>query len=155
MTDNLNIIRSKIVGDQQDVFWNAYATDKGPKSTLIISLAFEARSTDEVQLQKMMQACMLGPDDYHVVQLGGQEQVAWHSIRDIIQPETVILLGISPQQLGISAMLKFNEPNRFNDRILIPTLTLQDLEKQPEVKKQLWLQALKPVFVDKAFQKQQ
>ena len=57
-----------------------------------------------------------------------------------------------PQQLGIAAMFRLNEPNRFNERIFIPTLSIPDLEKQPDAKKQLWLGGLKPVFADKLFE---
>jgi len=58
----------------------------------------------------------------------------------------VILAGILPIQLGISAMFRLNEPNKYGDCIWIPTLALTELDKLPEMKKQLWNMGLKPVF---------
>ncbi len=156
MTDNLNIIGSKIISNEFDIFWNEnISAGETHKTTLVISASYDAGSPEEQQLQKMLQACSLTQDNYHVVQLSENSSVAWHQLRDKAQPEFVILLGLSTQQLGISALMRFNEPNRFNDCIFIPTLAPGELEKQPEVKKQLWLNALKPVFVDKTFQKHQ
>lgn len=100
--------------------------------------------------KKMMQACQLNEGDYNILTLTENETVAWHSIRDSLHPQYVILLGIMPQLLGISALFSLFYPNRFNDCIFISGLSLQESEKQPEAKKQLWLNGLKPVFVDKA-----
>ena len=156
MADNLNIISSRIISNEFDIFWNEnISAGESHKTTLVISTSYDAGSQEELQLQKMLQACSLTPASCHIVQLSENSPAAWHQLRDKAQPEFVILLGISTQQLGISALMRFTEPNRFNDCIFIPTLALPELEKQPDVKKQLWLNALKPVFVDKTFQKHQ
>ena len=152
MADNLNIIKSKIVSSDWDTFWQQNViADELQKSTLVVSTPYQSGSPEEIQLQKILQACTLTPDTYHIVQLDPTQEASWHIIRDKIKAQYVIIFGIMPQQLGISAMFKLNEPNRFNDCIFVPTLSLQELEKQPEAKKGLWLNALKPVFVDKAF----
>lgn len=155
MADNLNIIKSKIVSNNWDVFWEQNTQiEELEKKTVVLSLTFQPGSAEEAQLLKMLQACALTAADYHIIHLAPEQQIAWHQVRDKVKPEFVIILGIMPQQLGISAMFRLNEPNRFNDCVFIPTLSLPELEQQPEAKKQLWLSGLKPVFVDKQFEKQ-
>jgi hypothetical protein len=152
MTDNLNIIKSKIVSSNWDIFWADTIADELPKTTLVLSTPYQAGSAEEAQLQKILQACALTADSYHIIQVEAEQQVSWHRVRDKIKPEFVILFGVMPQQLGIAAMFRLNEPNRFNDCIWVPTLSIQDLEKQSDAKKQLWINGLKPVFVDKVFE---
>ena len=153
MTDNLNIIKSKIVSSDWDVFWQQNTSiAELEKNTVVLSAPYQQHSPEEVQLLKMLSACILTPEDFHIIQVKPDEQIAWHQLRDRIKAKVVIVLGIMPQQLGISAMFRINEPNRFNDCIFIPTLSLQELNRQPEAKKQLWLSGLKPVFVDKLYE---
>ena len=153
MTDNLNIISSKIVSTDWDAFWQQnIANEELEKSVVVFSTLYAVGSPEQMQLFKMLGACALTPEDFHIIHIKEGEQVAWHQVRDRIKPKQVILCGVMPQQLGISAMFRFNEPNKFNDRIFIPTLSLPELERNAEVKKQLWLNALKPVFVDKQFE---
>jgi hypothetical protein len=155
MADNSNIIGSKIVSSEFDAFWQQHGSFSDKQSpVLIISTPYNSGSAEEAQLHKMLQACTLAPEMYQIIQLDESQLLSWHIIRDKVNPDFVLTLGISAQQLGISALLRFNEPNRFNGCIFIPTLSLQELEKQPEAKKQLWLNALKPVFVDKTFKDQ-
>lgn len=152
MADNLNIIKSKIISSDWDTFWQQNVlTDELQKSTLVVSTPYQPGSPEETQLQKILQACSVTADTCHLIQLEPAQQASWHIIRDKVQVRYVIIFGVMPQQLGISALFRLNEPNRFNDCIFIPTLSLQELEKQPEAKKGLWLNALKPVFADKAF----
>jgi hypothetical protein len=152
MTDFPNIISSKIVGSEWNDLWKEFNSSAFSKTatTLVISTPYASGSAEEMQLQKMMQACKLTDSDYNVLQLEEGTQIAWHSLRDGLQPANILLLGVSPQQVGISAMFSLYYPNRFNDCVFIPGLSLQESEKQAEAKKQLWLNGLKPVFVDKA-----
>lgn len=153
MADNTNIIKSKVVGSEFDVFWTQdLITDELQKNTLVLSCPYLPGSTEEQQLLKMLQACTLTPDNYHIIQVAADQQVPWHQLRDRAQPQHVILLGITPQQLGISAWFRLHEPNRFNDCIWIPAVSLPELDKHPDAKKALWLNALKPVFVDKQYE---
>jgi BarA-like signal transduction histidine kinase len=153
MSDFPNIINSKIINTSQDVFWLDVQLPSSPSAhydTVIISQHFEDGSAEQVQLQKMMQACKLSETDYLVIRMNEGEQIAWHKLRDAIQPKVVITLGIPTQALGISANLHMDTTNEFNGCTWIPTHSLTELEKHPEAKKDLWLHALKPVFVDKA-----
>jgi hypothetical protein len=153
MTDNLNIIKSKVVSSDWDAFWQQHtAIEELEKNTVVLSTPYQAGSQEQMQLFKMLGACNLYPEDFHIIHIKEGEQIAWHQLRDKIKPKQVIICGIMPVRLGISAMFRFNEPNRFNDCIFIPTLSLPELEKNPEAKKQLWLNALKPVYIDKQFE---
>lgn len=152
MSEFPDIIKSDIINKEWDDFWNKSVTNALPeKPVLVITSEFARDSAEELQLQKMMQACKLDSDQLNIIQFKQEDKLAWHQIRDNINPKIILLLGVMPEQLGISAMFQLYSPNRFNDRIWIAGLSLSELEKQPDAKKQLWLTGLKPVFVDKTF----
>jgi hypothetical protein len=153
MTDFPNIIGSKIIEAEWNQLWKELPMPENISKTaevLVISAGFEPGGAEEMQLQKMMQACQLDGSGYNVFQPAGGEMVAWHQLRDAFRPKYVLLLGIHPQQLGISALFHLFAPNHFNDVLWIAGPSLQEMESQPEAKKQLWLNGLKPVFVDKS-----
>jgi hypothetical protein len=58
----------------------------------------------------------------------------------------VLLFGLLPARLGVAVMLRFLLPNRFNDTVWVPLPTVEDFAPQPELKRQMWAEALKPVF---------
>jgi hypothetical protein len=152
MTNNPDIINSKIVGAEWDVFWqetDAETTGAGTKEVLVLSLPFADGSTEAVQLTKILQACKLQTEGYAIIKLAAEKQLPWHKLREAFQPKAVLLFGIMPQQLGISAMFRLFTPNRFNDCVWVASPALAELEQQPEAKKQLWQLGLKPVFEDK------
>jgi len=154
MKDIPIIIETDILSDEWNTFWDSLSETKGPlepKKVLIISSSYGPESTEAVQLQRMMQACNLQEQQYNIIQLNDNEDIAWHQLQFHLKPVVAILLGIQPARLGISAMFRINEPNRYDECIFIPSLSLSELETTPEVKKQLWLQGLKPVFVDKNY----
>jgi hypothetical protein len=152
MSEFPDIIKSDIINKEWDIFWldkPGLIASLSEKPLLIITEEFGQNSSEELQLQKMLQACTLSTEQYNIIQVKATEQLPWHKLRDYLNPKIILLLGIIPEQLGISAMLQLYLPNRFNDRIWIAGLSLTELEKQPEAKKQLWQNGLKPVFVDK------
>lgn len=152
MTDIPRIITSEVIKSEQDVFWEDISAVIGElphKKVLIISSAFAVGSDSETQLQKMLGACQLTDADYNTIQLDEGQQVAWNKMRDLLQPEVILLVGVMPKDLGISALFRLNSVNNFDGIKWIPTLSLPNLEQQPNAKKELWLQALKPLFVDK------
>jgi hypothetical protein len=152
MKDIPIIIETDILSDEWNTFWDKLPETKGPlepKSVLILSTVFATSSSEATQLQKMMHACNLHESQYSVIQLNDGEDIAWHQLQYHLKPKVVILLGVEPSRLGVSALFRFCEPNRYNECTWIPSLSLSELELNPDVKKQLWLHALKPVFVDK------
>lgn len=152
MTDIPRIITSEVIKSEQDVFWEDISAVIGElphKKVLIISSAFAVGSDSETQLQKMLGACQLTDADYNTILLDEGQQVAWNKMRDLLEPEVILLIGVMPKELGISALFRLNSVNNFDGIKWIPTLSLPNLEQQPNAKKELWLQALKPLFVDK------
>lgn len=150
MTDFPDIIKTAIIGAELDSFWQKLPEDilrLSPVDTLVITLPLQAN--EEAQLQKMMQACKLDASAYNIVQVKENEPLSWHQLRDTLRPKVILLLGILPQQLGISAQFYMFSPNRFNECTWIASPSITMLEQQPDAKKQLWTAGLKPVFVDK------
>jgi hypothetical protein len=148
--DYADIIKTDIVNESWNVFWQGVEDSVNglePKDTLVLSIAYLPGSTEETLLQKMLQACKLEPGQYNTMLLQPEQQIAWHQLRDKLSPKKVFLVGILPVHLGISAFFRLNEPNHFNDCIFIPTISLNELEKQPEMRKQLWENGLKPAFL--------
>ena len=144
-----NIINSPVVGTEHDMFWNELPPETGnltPADTLVISISYEAGSSEEVQLQKILQACKLQQGDYNIVKIAETAALPWYKLRDALKPKTILLFGVTPQQLGITAMFRLFAPNHFNDCKWVASPSLTELEKQPEAKKQLWQYGLKPVF---------
>jgi len=150
----MNIIKSDLVDIKYDAFWEdvaAITIEAGPKSVLVVINDHEQGSQEQVQLQKMLEACKLTPAQYNIVKVKTGQLVAWHKLRELLDPKVVFLFGILPAQLGISALFRLNEPNRFNDRIWLPSISIAEQEQFPDLKKQLWVSGMKPVFIDKAF----
>lgn len=156
MSDFPNIISSKIISSEWNDFWSEVKLPENINTgakTLLLSTYFTAGGAEDTQLKKMMQACQLAETDYNVVQAEEGKVLPWHQLRSSLNPDYIVLLGITPNQLGIAAIFNFFYPTRFNDRIFIAAPSLQELEKQPDTKKQLWANGLKPAFVDKVYGK--
>jgi hypothetical protein len=151
MISNPDIIKTKIVGSEWDVYWEELSADiaGGKADTLVLSQPFEQSGSEEVQLGKILQACKLAAEQYQVIKIESTQQIPWHKLREAVQPKVVILFGIMPNQLGISATFQLYQPNRFNDCIWVASPSLTELETNGEAKKQLWQLGLKPVFEDK------
>ncbi len=145
-----DIIQSDIVNTNIDAYWDALPDDlPATVKALVVTKPYTAGSAEETQLQKILQACKLDQADYYIHQL--QQPAAWHQFRDRLAPKAVLLFGIYPQQLGVSAMFSLYYPNRFDNSIWIPSIAIDEMEKHPDTKKQLWVDGLKPVFVDKNY----
>ncbi|HYD20338.1 MAG TPA: hypothetical protein VEB40_02595 [Flavipsychrobacter sp.] len=151
MTDLQRIIHTEIIDTETDIFWHNDATSYeniSPKNVLILTQKFDEQSTEHLQLSKILDACKLNSDTYNLLQFAEHEKKAWHQLKTAAQPAMVILFGIHPADLGISALFRLNRPNSFDGITWIPALSLQELEQQPQAKKDLWGNALKPLFAD-------
>ena len=144
----MNLVNTKIIPAEWDDFWSdANLNEEVPTvKVMVLTTPLEKNSSEEQTLLKMLQACALQDSDYKIMGIVETSKLAWYKIRDKFQPQIIILAGILPLQLGISAMFRLNEPNRYDDCTWIPTLALSELDKLPEMKKQLWNMGLKPVF---------
>ena len=147
----MNIIKSNLVSAAYDPLWDDVTDlvkDAAPKPVLILVHEHDNIAA-EAQLLKMLEACKLVPYQYNIVQLGKDRKAAWHKLQELLDPRIVFLVGVHPSQLGISSLFRLNAPNHFNDRVWLPTVSLSELEQRPDMKKQLWTEGMKPVFVDK------
>ena len=150
----MNIINSTIISPQYDVLWDditPFTRHATPKPVLVLINTYATGSPEEAQVLKMMESSKLNPEQYNIIQIPAGQQVAWHKLRDQLDPKIVLLIGILPVQLGISSLFKLNVPNHFNDRIWLATLSLSELEKHLDVKKELWSNGMKPVLADKTY----
>jgi hypothetical protein len=145
-----DILTTPIIPASTNAFWDEYPGPVSPRPLLILSDVLAA-NTEDIQLTKMLQACKLMPENYNIVTLVKTQKAAWHKLKKTFEPKAVLLLGIMPESIAISAMFRLNEPNHFGNCTFIPTLSIAVLEQQPEMKRQLWITGLKPVFVDNLY----
>jgi hypothetical protein len=149
--EDINIIKSDIIGETINDFWkNDYDFSRydSHKPVLVISLVYEKGSVEENAILKIVQACKLSDDSYQIMQLHSEDKLLWATIKERINAQAVILLGVHPQQLGISALFSLNDINHYASCVFIPALWVTQMEQEPELKRQLWTQALKPYFID-------
>lgn len=153
MNDFPDIINAQIISNEYDVFWSKPedVLQLSPRSVLVASLPFSQGSAEAIQLKKILEACKLKEDDYNILQFNNDTQIAWHLLRDQLKIKSIILLGINPQQLGISAQLMPHQLSRFNNCNWVVTESLDILQQRPEIKTHLWNYGLKPAFVDKVY----
>ncbi len=148
MSLGLSIISSEIISDKFDHYWNHIndlSQSNGVK-LLVITSAFN-NLQEEQQLQKIIQACQLTENESCTLTI--DKSVAWHKIREAVHPQVVLLLGVHPYELGISALFHVLAPNNFDGCLWLVAPSLSEMEKYNDVKKQLWTNGLKPIFIDK------
>lgn len=151
MTDISTIINTPIINPETDIFWQNEVTSAPSDSTnsiLIISSFFHDNSAEEIQLGKILDACKADRANCHIIKLNPEDKKAWHGLKDNFSPKVVLLFGVHPQQLGVAVLLRFNLYNNYDGAKWIPTLSLSELEQNAQAKKDLWVNALKPIFVD-------
>lgn len=147
----MDIIKTNIVDTKYDELWQDFSPlvrDMAIKPVLIIINDYEAGGIEETQLIKMLDACRLSPTQYNILQLSQGKMIAWHQLRDQLQPDIIFLIGILPSQLGISALFSINSANSFDGKTWLPTVSINELEKNKEVKLQLWNNGMRPILAD-------
>ncbi len=150
MTDFPRIINTEIIDTETDVFWynNSVSHETIATKNVLILTKKIGNQQEQEQLDKILSACKLSADIYNIVQLDESEKRAWHQLKEAAHPSVVILFGVHPSTLGISALFRLNWLNNFDSVSWVPTLSLAELEQQPQAKKDLWTNALKPLFAD-------
>ncbi len=146
----MNIIDSDVLTSKYDELWSEPTVKvKNMIPAPVLVITSELNSAEErAQLQKMLDACKITADAVNTISLMPEEQIAWHKLNHLLQPRVVFLFGIMPVQLGISSLFRLCEMNRFDGAIWLPAPGIAALEQQPELKRQLWLSGMKPVFLD-------
>ncbi len=148
----MDIINTDIILSAHDVFWETaqQAENLSRKPVLIISTPFMPGDAESAQLDGILKAgCQLNESQYNIIYLKDSEQVAWHKLRDALQPKVVLLFNVMPSQLGIAALFRLSEINRFDDGYWVPTLSLAQVIEDKALKGNLWNNALKRLFVEK------
>ncbi|HRO41498.1 MAG TPA: hypothetical protein PL009_01595 [Flavipsychrobacter sp.] len=148
-----DVLKSDLITNDVDIFWTLPQdiSNLKPRAVFVASASFAKGSAEETQLIKMLHACQLTEEDYNIIQFQNDTQLAWHLLRDQLQVKSVILLGVNPQQLGVSAHFMPHQLSRFNNCNWILTETLETLLSRTEIKGHLWNYGLKPAFVDKVY----
>ncbi len=141
------IFKSSVVTEDYDFLWKPELVGHIPQvDTIVLSTNFEPASQDAQLLTKMMMACKLEQSQYYVMQLKQDDLVSWFQLREQTKATKVLLLGILPAQLGISAMMLPHEVNRFDGAQWMPTFALQELLKQDALRKHLWINVFQKVY---------
>lgn len=142
-----DIFNTQVISADVDVFWQESGdTAWVAKDTLVISAAYEPGSEEEQQLVKMLSACKLRPDEYSVVKLAPGENRAWFRLRPELRPSIVLLLGVHPAQLGISALMRPHDINPFDGARFVPTASLAELLTNAALKQHLWTNVFRVLY---------
>ena len=148
----MNILNTEIIKNTQDIFWEEVPRISGaaPCPVLVLTAAYLPGSVEEDQLNAVLKAgCKLLEHQYYVVMLSDGERMGWKKLKEALQPKVVILFNVAPTQLGVASLFKLNEINNYDGCFWIPTLGLERISQDKELKGFLWNNSLKPLFVAK------
>ena len=141
----MQLFNTKVIPSFVDAEWQAPPLpDMSGAKLLVISKPFPAGGAEEGTLQKMMAACKLSASDYVVLQM--DKPYAWQSIAGAGAPKAALLLGVLPAALSIHALFRLHAPNAFGGNAIVPALSLEEIERSPAAKKDLWDNGLKPLL---------
>lgn len=142
-----DILNTPIVPAALDVNWDLNKLSFiEEKDTLVLSTPFQSGSAEEAQLMKMLAACKLTKEQFQIVQLASEEQMAWYQLREQSKATKVLLLGVLPAQLHVAAMMIPNEVNHFDGAEWMPTFSLDQIATNDALKKHLWVNVFQKVY---------
>lgn len=144
----MELYNNPLIPSTEDELWNSPDEIPGFEGLqlLVLSLCFEANSTEAQTLEKMMAACKLSPKDYSVLQMKEHTRLSWQTLQSCGVPRRILLLGVKPIQLGIQAILPLNTCQTFGEGQIIAGSSLHEIVAQASLKRALWDQGLKPCF---------
>lgn len=144
----MQLFNTKVIPSSVDKLWQAAEKpmDTASQRMLVFAAPFPENSEEESVLQKMMQACKLNDNDYHLRVMEAEESLSLARFCKGVIPPVVLLLGITPARLGINARFILNACNPFLGSTFIPSLDLGHIAYDKELKRVLWEQGLKPMF---------
>ena len=147
----MQLLRSKIVPPAQDAFWAPlpqHWQQLPPAKLLAITQPFERESSEETTLVRLLQACGMTPGtNAHILVPDTDEPLSWWQVKAHFAPSYVLMFGILPAQLGISALFALNAANSFDGCAFIPTIAPALFAQDTGTKKVVWENALKPLFL--------
>lgn len=147
--DNIlpDIFTTPVVNAATDYLWDDTAIALlPPKETLVVSINFLPNSQEETLLLKMLGACNLQPEHYNLLLVNAGQYCSWQLLRNFTKPKNVLLFGIAPLQMGVSALMIPHQLNNFNGSVWMPTFALEQINTNEALKKHLWLNALKKLY---------
>lgn len=154
MSDLPDIINTPIVPASADVLWTSNheaLTGLGPRQALFLSQPIAPDSPEMATLLNMIKACVLQETDYHILWMKPADVLPWSLLKSTLRPRYVVLLGVDPVQLAIQSYLFPHQVNRFSQACFVPTLPMDALNQNPDIKRHLWEYGLKPVFVQRVY----
>jgi DNA polymerase III psi subunit len=95
-------------------------------------------------LAKMLAACKLQEADYQISMLLEKNEVL--NIINQLNPETVILFGLSLNNEAFNAQKNVYKPFRFNNIKFLLSNSLSEVSANAAMKSSLWTTGLKPLF---------
>jgi hypothetical protein len=148
------IFNSDIIPQTIDKWWTLHPALSQLPATPVVAIcsAEEKGEAEQALLQSIMVGgCKLNTGQYAVLLYDEQQPMAWAQIKTQLQPKLLILFGLHPSMLGVSVLFQFHTCNRFDGCLWLPVPSIKQLMSDKEVKRQLWLEALRPVFEEKKF----
>jgi hypothetical protein len=149
----MKIYNSQIVTVEQDKFWDTPEHIKSikEKPILILAESFDINSDTGAMFEKMTTNSGLSKEQFNLIHITRSTLSSWHSIRDKANPKLVINFGINPKYFGIIANLAINELTKYDNCYWYITSPLSTISANQELKSILWLNFLKPAFVEDKF----
>jgi hypothetical protein len=149
----MQLINTEIVHPRTDIFWQQppEMQTATPRPVLVVTTAFNNQAEEEQLTGILQTGCKLNVAQYQLIQLPAGGQLPWYRLKASLQPRVVLLFHIYPAQLGVSALFRFSEVNKFDGALWIPAAPLGQLISDKALKGQLWNNALKPVFENQAY----
>ena len=148
----MNIITTNIIPANNDATWNPLPdtiSNLPPKPVLVITNDMEIGGEEYTILMKMLNGCKLLPEQFNHIQVANEDQISWPQLHYKLNPFIVLILGVLPSRLGVSALFKINEPNHYDGTIWLPTIRVSDVVREDSFKKFLWQKGMWPLLVNK------
>lgn len=141
-------INTPIVTNAVDSLWDTAPVGLQLDHTLQLLVIAASPENNEARgnIEKMMQACKLGVGQYHCYFLKENETLAWQSINAALQPSLIMLMGISPTELGIKSMLATNTLADFYKIKWVVTAAPETFFKDTALRGHIWNQCLRVHF---------
>ncbi|GAB3431861.1 hypothetical protein [Niabella aquatica] len=96
-------------------------------------------------LMQLLKACQLSLNDVALINLGNYKDIGYTDILSYFQAKTILLFGISPQQLGFPFETPQYQVQAFTHYTVIHAPALHDLQNDKPAKGLLWT-GLKKIF---------
>lgn len=95
-------------------------------------------------LGKMLAACKLQEIDYQIAILEKKEAIL--QVVNQLNPETLLLFGLTLNNEAFNIQKHLNKPFRFNNIKMLLSNSLTEINANPALKSALWTTGLKPLF---------